>query len=251
MTETATIRTGRTALALVIPDVHERVAQLPILQNLIDEARACDPTQRIIFMGDVWDTHGEHHPQDICDFISTNLPNTQVEFLLGNHDAHYLFSSGLLRSSGYSWGTAAVINGWPDKNRYTSGLKFCTNVGKWWLSHAGIHPSLDCYKDPAKQAEAFALLRVNGCPQAAAAGWSRGGTEEYGGLTWLDWSEHEVGQDDFQICGHTFAKEVRRLSGSNGEHICLDTGLRHVAVIHDDDSVEVKAFISRDKDVVI
>jgi hypothetical protein len=57
---------------------------------------------------------------------------------LGNHDAHYLFSSGLLRSSGYSWGTAAVINGWPDKNRYTSGLKFCTNVGKWWLSHAGL-----------------------------------------------------------------------------------------------------------------
>jgi len=216
------------------------VAQLPILQNLIDEARACDPTQRIIFMGDMWDTHGEHCPQDICDFISHNLPNTQVEFLLGNHDAHYLFTSALLKSSGYNVHTAATINEWPDKDRYIQGLRFCTKVGKWWLSHAGIHFTLDYYKDHAMQTQAFDLLRVNGCPQAAAAGWSRGGTAEFGGLTWLDWSEHEVGQDDFQICGHTVAKEVRRLSGSKGEHICLDTGLRHVAVINDDDSVEIQ-----------
>ena len=62
------------------------------------------------------------------------------------------------------------------------------------------------------------------------AGWVRGGDQAKGGCTWLDWDEEfEDIPGVPQIVGHTIGKEPRW----KGASLCLDTQLRHYAVIED------------------
>jgi len=74
------------------------------------------------------------------------------------------------------------------------------------------------------------------------AGRARGGRQEFGGVTWLDWTrEFEPVSGVNQICGHTPQKNATAEDGSMfriGERSVnwnLDTDLNHVATLDGDD----------------
>ena len=67
----------------------------------------------------------------------------------------------------------------------------------------------------------------------AAAGNSRGGSAEVGGIVWQDWRELKPIPGLRQIVGHTPGIEVREKNVDNASAVCLDTRLCHVGVLED------------------
>jgi hypothetical protein len=83
--------------------------------------------------------------------------------------------------------------------------------------------------------------------KVCAIGKCRGGDDNVGGMVWLDFNlEFKSLPIVPQIVGHTRGKEVRTMHPADPEFdrddtddICLDSGLKHVAVVYKDRGVDV------------
>jgi len=198
----------------------------------------------LLLGGDYFDTFREGQVggvEDMCDLLLElgDSWRDRITVLLGNHDVHYMEAKRWCdlhrnpkalnyKCSGYTNNKAKHISkklSWD----FWQSCRLFQQVNGFLISHAGVagrfwHPELEI--DAAVDAldghcqvvldrlpfHSFAILRP---------GRERGGEEEKGGITWLDF-DTEFSDLDVplpQIVGHTPSKMGAR---QNGRSWCLD-----------------------------
>jgi hypothetical protein len=210
---------------LVCPDIHEEITTL---ERLLADAGPCDKT---VFLGDFYDSFNRTTQTTVAtlNWLLENHARPDYEFLYGNHDLPYAFP-GIreLLCSGHSMSTAQLLREHPEiwKN-----FKLHTGVDGWLITHAGVHPKAICLDDLDACCESTLIGLASGTAgHAVRAGWARGGNQEYGGLTWLDWNdEFEPIEGVKQIVGHSRGDEPRW----KGDNVCIDCDLKYYAIIED------------------
>ncbi len=209
---------------VIVPDCHEAIGQL---KRLLAQAGPCD---RTVFLGDWFDSfhRTRQTTADTIDWLKDNHQRTDCEFLFGNHDLSYAFP-GIreLLCSGYSLETAALLS---RHSEIWRPFKLLAHVDGWLITHAGVHPEAICVDDIDGCLQRVLIGLENGTAGVAVrAGRARGGFQRKGGVTWLDWErEFEPIPGIKQIVGHTHGKTPR---WKGPENVCIDTELRHYAVI--------------------
>lgn len=212
---------------LVIPDVHENYAAV---QRVLDAEEGFD---KAVFLGD-WFDRFTSQPGDMlatARWLAANQENPDFVFLYGNHDMPYCYPQrGLLCSGHQPYLKATLLEAGVYMRKH---FRLFCRVEGYLLSHAGFTPlRIETVPDleSLEQGVLAQLKDGSAVPSLVAAGWARGGDQDKGGCTWLDW------EDEFedipgvpQIVGHTKAKEPRW----KGASLCLDTMMKHYAVIED------------------
>lgn len=211
---------------LIIPDVHEDVEALTKIKE-----EYVDHVDRVVCLGDWWDTFGEHNAKAMCGFILRYISDKRFTWLLGNHDCGYFFKHPYFQCSGYKKDTQELVDKLLpiDVRRQ---FKLWTEVGPFTVSHAGFHDYTLRYKTPEEHEIALDAAFSGGFHSLFMPGSVRGGLG-IGGVTWQDWTYEFADIPKLpQIVGHTRRDgEVRR----KGKSWCIDSGLRHVAVVSDGD----------------
>jgi hypothetical protein len=222
---------------LVIPDVHLKIAKL---KAILDKHKDQDET---IFLGDWFDSFPSKQASlpDTIEWLNENVTNPAYRFLFGNHDLQYAYPDiDGLKCSGWTWSNDMQIRTGLTPVVFDS-FSFIEVAHGWAISHAGIHPSMmPPHNEPTEdlvhriEYRAFAALGRGGVYPAIGAGRGRGGNQAVGGVTWLDWDrEFEAIPGVNQIVGHSHGKEPRAIRTKDSENWCIDTGLKHIAVIED------------------
>ena len=224
---------------LIIPDVHDKVN---LVDRILDQEGSWD---QLVFLGDFFDdfSTGAKEARQTAERVKKWLD--EAVCLLGNHDVPYGWMRPEYLCSGNTYEKAKVINeilkteDW-DKFRLHCWVEDLTGE-TWLLTHAGLHsahvsPSSDLLKVQVDTLLQNTLHDLKGGRRTKllGAGWDRGGSQEYGGVTWCDFRQLVPVPGLNQICGHTPYTEVR-IKTINESHqiVCLDTHLRHYAVIED------------------
>lgn len=221
---------------LIFADVHEDV-------DRIDRLRKAVPHDRVYCLGDWADTYRTSSAQ-LTKTIEYIKANPEIESVLGNHDIPYFFGGrteafytpGYTRERGFVARRALGPS-------YQVPFKLHHWVDGWLLSHAGVHPYL--LRGASTPSDQFEVIEY-ACAEAMKClhdgrrhfmtGWGadRGGVEQrVGGITWLDWNSFQAIPGLNQLVGHTFTKEVRKKETAESINFCIDTGLRHYAIIED------------------
>jgi len=240
---------------LIVPDIHNKI-------DIVDEAIEAfkNSVDEIVFLGDIFDDFGDTLQDAEASAIwlkyRLHLPN--CIFIAGNHDLPYMFpKNDYLRCSGNTRDKSEVINNILNKNDWNQ-FKLAYETQGYWISHAGITKHhFECpiegissdriYKlcDKAlKDAESGVYNSILG------AGYSRGGPERIGGITWCDWrSDFTPVHGLKQIVGHTKDKTFRTAYVPNkknkeGEAYCIDCDLKYFGLI---DNGEFKIVEKTDK----
>jgi hypothetical protein len=225
---------------LIVPDIHERLDQL-----LRIEERYFDRAERVIFLGDFFDTFNDHHYIGIARWLVKNSSNPRYTFLWGNHDCHYAFNHDWFKCSGYTRETQEALDQIINREVWDR-FKLWTRCGKFIVSHAGFSAKTLKYRHPELAEEALrqawesdeALMKNPFWMPGACVGGPIGAT---GGPTWLRWQEEfrDI-PENAQIVGHTYSKEGPQWKGSS---LNLDTDLRYGAWVNETNSdVEIINF---------
>jgi hypothetical protein len=179
-------------------------------------------------------------------FLRSILDEPAFSFLLGNHDAHYLWPAATgLRCSGFSRSkmdevTAALRPVSLCRRRF----RLFTVADGWLLSHAGVTRNLvpEERRDSPESVTAWLEEASRGALLSLARGWvpalldagpERGGNGACGGIDWVDFEWLDPVPGFRQVVGHTAGREVRYAANSSGCAVCLDTGLDHYAVLEE------------------
>lgn len=215
---------------LIIPDLHHRT-------DHADHWLATQRHDRVVFLGDYFDDYGD----DVNDarrtalWLRERMEKTADVFLLGNHDAAYMFPrSPELFCPGF---TAAKARGIGEILRPEHWQRFRLAHAEqgWLLSHAGFHPvwvrepTVERILKRCDQAMQKASRRV--VDPILGAGAERGGPQCYGGPLWMDWDSLVPIAGIHQIVGHTPGGEVREKLAPKSRNYCLDVGNAAVATI--------------------
>lgn len=218
---------------LIISDIHEQPLKLEALKSRIKAAK------RVVFLGDWLDTFAKPKPTEATIALMKEfLGYDNCEFLLGNHDCHYFFTHSLFRCSGYDFHTQALVNELltEDEKRRFKLSTLAGNKETFLISHAGYHPSMN--KHMANEQDALDCAFRGEFHPIFGVGYIRGGWQDVGGPTWLDWNNEFVPLPEIkQIVGHTKDDKVRSKDGS----FCIDTNLNHIATIADDGTITIEA----------
>ena len=208
---------------VVIPDIHEdwQTAE-KIITKYADKP--------LIFLGDWFDsfTHSERSASCTLDLLKDVARDPNATLLWGNHDIHYAWSNVPgIHCSGFNEWTNRHLKDQIPIDRF--GLSVMAEG--FVLSHAGWAdlPQLhtQAFLNVIWQ-DALDLLDARTLPPIFYAGWRRGGRRDaLGGPVWLDWRDFKPLDGIRQIVGHTPDTRVRWKEGN----LCLDTGLKHVALI--------------------
>lgn len=210
---------------LIVPDVHNKIIRATQMRSI-----KCDYA---IWLGDFFDDFGDNPAiaSETAYWLKELMDSTQDIFILGNHDAQYLWPEVEgLKCSGYEVQKARAISAilQPlDKYRYR--FKLSHQDYGFLFSHGGLHPSFEL---PDDQEVYHALSSTRSVPNIMSAGYIDGGRQLHGGINWLRWNEHEVGDGLNQIVGHTPLKKpgIKSNAFSNA-HFNLDTHLKNYAIL--------------------
>lgn len=205
---------------LVIPDVHQNHKRA---QAIIDRAGA---GRHIVFTGDFFDSYGDDPFQahETAVWLKEQiLPNPNITVLIGNHDVSYLWNlNPNYWCSGFTKEKSASINAVLTPEDKAKFKLFHISEG-FVFSHAGLTNKLwktmvQRYTDDAPSpttldffAEvlgAYAKEAVKDSDAGHAhfllsAGWDRGGRQQHGGITWVDWNSFAPINGINQIVGHS------------------------------------------------
>lgn len=225
---------------LVLPDIHHKVVRA---QRIID----LEAADRVVHLGDHQDNYNDS-PDDARQTALWTRERLAAgdEIIIGNHDLPYYYHTDYSNWR-CGWG--------PLKHRavretLSQGsirmMRLWVWVDGWLCSHAGITSSylqgLPCGTwscTPAYQ-EHFLDLLAAGLPVPLVhdVGRRRGGDLAHGGLLWEDFRDLHGTPGLKQLVGHTQAPDVReRYWPDRGAEVCIDTGLRHYAIIKDGELV--------------
>ena len=247
---------------LVVPDIHNNFTAA---EERIAEVRERFPGRisQIVFLGDYFDDYGDtpEMTRQTAEWLQHSVEQSDRVHLVGNHDLAYLAPSPFTWCSGFEDAKFAIASPILDampRERFRAALE----VDGWLLSHAGFHQRHAAGRAPAELIaladSALRQLWEGAQPELFAAGYARGGSAPSGGITWCDWiKEFQPTSGIHQIVGHTPARTIRlfALEYETGRrfrrsyevnvaynetfprgkfpsfNVCLDTGMRAVALI--------------------
>lgn len=229
---------------IVIPDLHCNVQWVEtfLKEQTYDE---------VVFLGDYFDCFHEQSWQtkETAHWLKHSIHQPKRVHLFGNHDVWYAFPlAERAICTGNTRDKSAIINGilkWEDWSR----LRLYHKTQGWYCSHAGlqsnhfIHPITgftdefleDLCNRALVSAKAGVVLSV------LRAGWSRGGSDPVGGITWADFdSDKKIVNGIKQIVGHTPHPKPVYNYIPNKRHptatiVGLDTHCHHLGHIIDGD----------------
>lgn len=211
---------------LIIPDVHNDIAAV---DQILTRETAVDST---VFLGDWFDSlWGEQSEvtRDTVLWLNNHAEIKNHTWLWGNHDVSYLHNRRSFRCSGWTQRKQDIIDYNLTKEAKEK-FQLYTTVGNYVCSHAGFHPLTYHLRGQFLENE----------EQLLGAGRARGGFYKVGGPTWLDWKHEFVPIPGLnQIVGHTVGEEVRVAKAKGSMNYCLDTQLKHYALVKDNE-VEIK-----------
>jgi len=224
---------------LLIFDPHQDTAWVKAVV-----AKEQGSVSHLVLGGDYFDTHraeGTGSVEEMCDLLLDlrNLWKDRITILLGNHDVHYMEAKRWCdlhrnpkamnyKCPGYTNNKAKHISKKLDWDFWKS-CRLFQEVNGYLVSHAGIAKrfwhselgvdaavdALDGHCQVVMERLPFHLFAI------LKPGHTRGGSEEQGGITWLDF---DIEFSDFdtpfpQIVGHTPSQRGAR---QNGRSWCLD-----------------------------
>lgn len=239
-------------MRLIVPDIHDRI---DILDRVL---KKYDFIKKVTSVGDWFDslkdtsrTAAGETARRLRDFIAD--PNHDC--LYGNHDIHYSHPeiSAIAASGWGQWKQDAIDavmgrNEW-DKFKCHQLLELYGH--KWLITHAGLHP---CFSHPIRGIDdrwiheittsALEAIKARSMHYLFEPGVRRGGRQEFGGVTWLDFKDFIPIPEYNQICGHSYDHfgQVRFKPGPEATaNWCIDTGFKHVAIIDDGGNCVIEA----------
>jgi hypothetical protein len=184
-----------------------------------------------------------------ANWLLSTLKNPDITCLWGNHDLHYLWLWPWLRCSGYSpeKQQAILLTG---IESLRTRLRFHTWVDGWLITHAGLdsrllpktlrrkgvalNPSFSEWL-PQEEQRCFDCLQFGLRHPWLQAGRDRGGSASVGGLVWSDVRSFQLIPGINQLFGHTPGYDIREIAGRQSRNVCVDTNLRHYAIIENGD----------------
>jgi len=206
---------------LIIPDLHHHVENA-------ERWIASQSADRVIFLGDYFDDFGDNvsDARKTAEWLRRRIETTQDIFLIGNHDAPYMFPENpQLYCPGFTKPKAAGIREIL-KPEHWKRFQQATIEQGWLLSHAGFHPNwisgvplneLSTLCDNSMQRAA------RGVPDPFfGAGIDRDGSQGVGGPLWLDWASLVPIPGINQIVGHTPGSKVREKVTPDSKNYCID-----------------------------
>ena len=211
---------------LIIPDVHNRCGVVEIIIKSVKP----DLT---IFLGDYFDDFYDTADiiKDVANWFKWSVNEKNRIHIQGNHDTHYWFNQNTnVRCSGYEYGKDVTINDIVAIKDWEKLKFFYVLDGKFLLSHAGVHSSfafngnkevtLKQLESKLKKESKIAIKELynGGRHWLTNAGYSRGGSQRYGGITWCDWNqEFDPIKGIHQVLGHTPINKPNWSVIENGE----------------------------------
>jgi len=223
---------------LIIPDLHHHT-------DHADHWLATQRYDRVVFLGDYFDDFGD----DVGDAFKTarwlreRMDSTEDIFLLGNHDAAYLFPhSPALECPGFTRPKARSIHEVMEP-RHWARFQLAHFEQGWLLSHAGFHPVW--MKEPtvekilARCDKAMQLARKRKIDPILGAGEDRGGLQKFGGPLWMDFDSFVPIPQINQIVGHTPGEAVRDKIAPDSRNYCLDVKNASVAALLSDGELSI------------
>lgn len=227
---------------LIIPDVHDKVHKVARLLEKVPHDHA---TLLSDFFDD-WHTNSIQ-ARTTAEHVQRWLNDPKITCVLGNHDMAYgwghinrsLLCSGWTKDKAIAIHSVLAPGDWA-KFKLHHWIE--TKSGRLWLlSHAGLYAGIleGCPREHYRQSvdnlceQALDCLFTGQMHPLLGAGRSRGGPQSVGGINWLDWDEFVPIPGLNQLVGHTQGKMVRWKRQPASENACIDTTLRHYALIED------------------
>ena len=233
---------------LLIPDIHQNHHTA---QCVIDKEKG--NYDRILFLGDFFDNWHDT-PKDAeltAQWLKEEIfPRKNVTILTGNHDVSYrtFHATDQCVCSGFTREKHEAIHSVFSPSDWTR-FKYFEIIDSVLYSHAGLHPSflpfpvndeetLECFLNKEiyrfhkwiQECIEHRGYPMSDIPKIFEAGSSRGGRQDYGGILWCDSGEFMSIGFIKQIFGHTFSDQPSfYMSGD----LCIDTALKHYAIVKD------------------
>ncbi len=217
---------------IVISDLHNRV-------DWVESYLSSVEYDKVIFLGDYFDDFGDT-VKDIKSsacWLKQSIKHSNRIHLFGTHDMWYRFPfNRYLQASGNTPKKSEIINKILTKEDWNL-LKYYYFEQTFLLTHAGLHPSFVKNNDPISSLESLIDKAVSEIEEGEIepildAGFSRGGRNPFGGITWLDWyEEFEIIPNLNQIVGHSEVKVPIEKGTGNSSNYCIDTKNRHIGII--------------------
>lgn len=224
---------------LIIPDMHE---EWELTQFVLDKYEK--KTDLTIFLGDYldsWDYNHNHkdHFIGLMKWMKETFSSDRRLGLIGNHDIQYFAEMQEYCCSGFFPWKVKYIDEYLGRNFWQklNFVKFMkVNGNKYSFAHGGIHPSHLPFNFELNE-ENFTRLNaqmkmsvVNRTVSPLLnAGRCRGGWQNVGGVTWLDFThEFEEIDDLIQIVGHTGKRTIRTI----GKSMCIDCYQKYVMILN-------------------
>lgn len=223
---------------LIIPDIHHHVENA-------DHWLTTQTFDQAIFLGDYWDDYDDTvaDAERTALWLRQRMETTDDIFLLGNHDAAYLFpKKPELFCPGFTAAKARAIRSVMGRQHW-SRFKLAHAEQGWLVSHAGFHPAW--MKEPTVERilqrcdEGMEKARRRIVDPILGLGEVAGGILRYAGPLWMDWNNLLPIPGIHQIVGHTPDDRVRENSTKDSRNFCLDVGNASVAALLCDGELEI------------
>lgn len=182
------------------------------------------------------------------------LANQKFIKLLGNHDGCHRWPGHFVTECpGWTPAKQEAIDKHISKAQWDE-FKLFYWVDGYLISHAGIHPAFGhpihgITPDHMAALETDALQRLENRQWAHLLGWGldRGSNrQDFGGITWMDWSSLKPIDGLNQIVGHTPGLLPKSRHTATSKNYCIDTHRAFYAVLEDGE-VEIKAWPKKPK----
>ena len=241
--------------SLIISDCHDKTDQI---QRIMDS----EPADEVILHSDFFDEWKKTEITAVktARKVQEWLRDPRIKCVLGNHDLSYGWGHREggrqhICSSGWTKEKAIAIHSILEPADW---LRF--QLHHWiegWerpflVTHAGLH--LEYVQRSVFKTHEQRLARIEALCQDAweslnshevGAGHKILGcgpertssnsiaTQSVGGLLWCDFTALKPIPGINQIVGHTFGQKIREIRSKTSYNVCIDTALRHYAVVQD------------------
>jgi len=217
---------------LVVPDIHCKWQKADYIVKRFE-------ADKVVLLGDYFDNFGDSPKLNgrTAEWLIKFLNEEGHIALLGNHELNYFQGKCICQCSGYSKAKSDRIDQIMSLADWRKLVPYYFNQG-WYFTHAGIskyigeHPingfdPLSFNKTIERDYES--MIMCNSFHSTCfRVGRYRGGRAKSGGITWCDFNhEFEPIEGLKQVFGHTPLKEPKNI----GDNWCIDTHLKHVAII--------------------